>query len=86
MTNLTSDKKRPTLHAGDDKDHSRPKGSIPGIGIVRSYARKKEIVRENDLADHVYEVISGTVYTWKMSSEGRRQIGSFYFAGEVFGL
>jgi len=86
MSNLTSDTKRQTLRAGDDKEHSCRNASIAGVGIVRSYARKSQIVRENDLAEHIYEVISGTVCTWKMSSDGRRQIAGFYFAGDVFGL
>src|SRR5262252_3038606 len=30
--------------------------SIQPVGIVRSYPRKREIVREDDPADHVYEV------------------------------
>src|SRR5689334_10406103 len=60
--------------------------SIQHVGIVRSYARKNEIVREDDPANHVYEVVSGTVCTCKMLREGRRQIAGFYFAGDFFGL
>src|SRR5262249_20763645 len=60
--------------------------SILGVGAVRSYARGNEIVRENDLAEYIYEVISGTVCTWRMFGDGHRQIAGFYFAGEVFGL
>jgi CRP/FNR family nitrogen fixation transcriptional regulator len=56
------------------------------IGAVRSYPRKSRIIREDDPADHVYEVISGTVCTCKMLGEGRRQISGFYFSGDVFGL
>jgi CRP/FNR family transcriptional regulator, nitrogen fixation regulation protein len=56
------------------------------MGVVRSYSRKSEIVREDDPAEHVYEVVSGTVCTYKMLREGRRQIASFYFAGDIFGL
>jgi len=56
------------------------------IGVVRSYARKREITREDDPATRVYEVISGTVCTTKMLRDGRRQVGGFYFAGDVFGL
>jgi CRP/FNR family transcriptional regulator, nitrogen fixation regulation protein len=56
------------------------------IGIVRSYPRKSEIVREDDPADRVYEVVSGTVCACKMLREGRRQIAGFYFAGDIFGL
>jgi CRP-like cAMP-binding protein len=60
--------------------------SLDRIGVVRSYARKSEIVREDDPANHVYEVVSGTVCTCKMLREGRRQITGFYFAGDIVGL
>src|SRR5262249_23350648 len=56
------------------------------IGVVRSYARKREIIREDDPATRLYQVISGTVCTTKMLRDGRRQVGGFYFAGDVFGL
>jgi CRP/FNR family transcriptional regulator, nitrogen fixation regulation protein len=56
------------------------------IGVVRSYPRKSQIIREDDPADHVYEVVSGTVCTCKMLREGRRQIAVFYFAGDFCGL
>ena len=59
---------------------------IRRIGVIRSYARKSEIVREDDPANHVYEIVSGTVCTCKMLREGRRQIAGFYFAGDIFGL
>jgi CRP/FNR family transcriptional regulator, nitrogen fixation regulation protein len=60
--------------------------AIQHVGIVRSYARQREIVHENDPANCVYEVISGTVCTCKMLREGRRQISGFYFPGDIFGL
>jgi CRP/FNR family nitrogen fixation transcriptional regulator len=60
--------------------------SVRRIGLVRSYARKSEIVREGDPANHVYEVVSGTVCTCKVLREGHRQIAGFYFAGDIFGL
>jgi CRP/FNR family transcriptional regulator, nitrogen fixation regulation protein len=56
------------------------------IGVVRSYPRKSQIIREDEAADHVYEVVSGTVCTCKMLREGRRQIAGFYFAGDICGL
>jgi len=61
-------------------------GSSRRIGIVRSYPRKGQIIREDDPADHVYEVVSGTVCTTRMLREGRRQIAGFYFAGDICGL
>src|SRR5215469_15363159 len=56
------------------------------IGVVRSYARKREIIREDDPATRLYQFISGTVCTTKMLRDGRRQVGGFYFSGDVFGL
>jgi CRP/FNR family transcriptional regulator, nitrogen fixation regulation protein len=55
-------------------------------GVVRSYHRKSEIVSEDDAADHVHEVISGTICTCRMLERGRRQIAGFYFGGDLFGL
>ena len=56
------------------------------FGVVGSYASKSEIIRENDPADRVYEVISGAVCTSRTLREGRRQIAGFYFSDDVFGL
>src|SRR5215469_4610333 len=61
-------------------------GSSRRIGVVRSYPRKSQIIREDDPADHVYEVVNGTVCTCKMLRGGRRQIAGFYFAGDIVGL
>jgi CRP-like cAMP-binding protein len=41
---------------------------------------------EDDPADRLYEVISGAICTYRMLKEGRRQIGGFYFSGDIFGL
>jgi CRP/FNR family transcriptional regulator, nitrogen fixation regulation protein len=60
--------------------------SIQPIGVIRRYGRKSEIIREDDPANRVFEVVSGTVCTYKMLRDGRRQITGFYFSGDVFGL
>src|SRR5208282_229144 len=41
---------------------------------------------ENDPADYLYKIVSGTVRTYKILSDGRRQIGGFYLPGDIFGL
>jgi CRP/FNR family nitrogen fixation transcriptional regulator len=51
-----------------------------------SFFRNTEIYGENEPADYLYKVISGSVRTYKIFDDGRRQIGGFYFAGDVFGL
>ncbi len=60
---------------------------IPASHRIRSLlSRNAEIVREDDPANHVYQIISGAVCTYRTLREGRRQIAGFYFAGDVFGL
>jgi CRP/FNR family transcriptional regulator, nitrogen fixation regulation protein len=65
-------------HAGE--------GNIEFMGAPMSFARNAEIYGEGEPADYLYKVISGTVRTYKVLSDGRRQIGAFYMPGDVFGL
>jgi CRP/FNR family transcriptional regulator, nitrogen fixation regulation protein len=51
-----------------------------------SYARNEEIFGEGEPAEYVYQVVSGAARTYKVLSDGRRQIGAFYLPGGVFGL
>jgi CRP-like cAMP-binding protein len=55
-------------------------------GASMSFARNAEIYGENEPADYVYSVISGSVRTYKILNDGRRQISGFYLPGDVFGL
>ena len=55
-------------------------------GVTMSFARNGEIYGQNEPADHIYKIVSGAVRTYKIFSDGRRQIGAFYLAGDVFGL
>jgi len=56
------------------------------MGAQMSFKRNVEIYGENEPADYLYKVISGAVRTYKVLSDGRRQIGAFYMPGDVFGL
>jgi CRP/FNR family transcriptional regulator, nitrogen fixation regulation protein len=56
------------------------------MGAMMSYPRNSEIFGENEPADYIYKVISGSVRTYKILSDGRRQIGGFYLPGDIFGL
>ena len=56
------------------------------MGATMSYARNAEIFGENEPADYLYKVVSGSVRTYKILSDGRRQIGGFYLPGDIFGL
>ena len=58
-------------------------------GIVAtefSYKKDEEIYGEDEPSDYVYQVIRGSVRSYKLLSDGRRQIGAFYLPGDVFGL
>jgi CRP/FNR family transcriptional regulator, nitrogen fixation regulation protein len=60
--------------------------SVEMIGASMPFARNMEIYGENESADYLYKVISGVVRTYKVLKDGRRQIGSFYLPGDIFGL
>ena len=61
-------------------------GVIELMSAPMSFARNAEIYGEGEPADYLYKVVSGTVRTYKVLSDGRRQVGGFYLPGEIFGL
>jgi CRP/FNR family transcriptional regulator, nitrogen fixation regulation protein len=56
------------------------------MGAIMLFPRNSEIFGENEPADYVYRVISGSVRTYKILNDGRRQVGGFYLPGDIFGL
>jgi CRP/FNR family nitrogen fixation transcriptional regulator len=50
------------------------------------YTRGAEIFGEGEPAEYVYEVVQGAVRSYKLTSDGRRQIGAFHLVGDIFGL
>jgi CRP/FNR family transcriptional regulator, nitrogen fixation regulation protein len=50
------------------------------------YKKGKEIFGEKEPAEYVYQVKAGAVRSYKLLSDGRRQIGAFHLAGDIFGL
>jgi CRP/FNR family transcriptional regulator, nitrogen fixation regulation protein len=56
------------------------------MGAMMTYPRDAEIFGENEPADYLYKVVSGAVRTYKILSDGRRQVGGFYQPGDIFGL
>ncbi len=73
------------LHVGsidaDALDHT-----MQLMGATMAYPRNSEIFGENEPADYLYKVVSGGVRTYKILSDGRRQVGGFYLPGDIFGL
>ena len=56
------------------------------IATDNSFTPDAKIYAENDSADRIHMVISGTVRTYRVPGDGRRQIGAFYLPGDTFGL
>lgn len=56
------------------------------IGIVQSAPAGRTILQEQDPAEHVYKVVSGTLRAVRMLPDGRRYITSFLLPGDFFGF
>ncbi|MGY3238922.1 MULTISPECIES: helix-turn-helix domain-containing protein [unclassified Bradyrhizobium] len=84
-TPISGSKVAVTLHPVADR-----LGAITGhVGLVAtefSYRKDEEIYGEDEPAEYVYQVITGAVRSYKLLSDGRRQIGAFHLPGDVFGL
>ena len=51
-----------------------------------SYKKGEEIYGRGTVATYCYQVVNGAIYISITLTNGRRQIGAFYFPGDVFGL
>jgi CRP/FNR family transcriptional regulator, nitrogen fixation regulation protein len=63
--------------------------SIPNPQVTLNeytYRKGTEIYGEKEPADYVYQVKVGAVRSYKLLSDGRRQIGAFHLIGDIFGL
>ncbi|HZS64451.1 MAG TPA: helix-turn-helix domain-containing protein [Xanthobacteraceae bacterium] len=60
--------------------------SVELTGASVPYARGEEIYGEGEAAEYIYKVISGSVRSYKVLNDGRRQICAFHLPGDVFGL
>jgi CRP/FNR family nitrogen fixation transcriptional regulator len=62
-------------------------GSKPIVSLNEfTYNRGTEIFGEEEPAEYVYQVKTGAVRSYKLLSDGRRQIGAFHLVGDIFGL
>ena len=61
-------------------------GSMELMGTRISYPRNVEIFGQDEPAEYLYKVVSGSVRNCKILDDGRRQVTGFHMAGEVFGL
>jgi CRP/FNR family nitrogen fixation transcriptional regulator len=73
------------VHGQSAGEHSLI-GVFEMLGAPMVFQRNSEIYGEGEPAEYFYQVVRGTVRTYKVLEDGRRQIGAFHRAGEVFGL
>ncbi|MBR0747362.1 helix-turn-helix domain-containing protein [Bradyrhizobium japonicum] len=51
-----------------------------------TYRKGKEIFGEKEPAEYVYQIKRGAVRSYRLLSDGRRQIGAFHLKDDVFGF
>ena len=74
-----------------DTKPQRPVGTtdqdlLARAGVPMAFAKDEEIYGQGEPADRIYRVVSGVVRTSRFMPDGRRPIGAFYHAGEIFGV
>jgi CRP/FNR family transcriptional regulator, nitrogen fixation regulation protein len=82
FTNLNTDPNKKPRLIGELGDLSHAKVSSSEF----KYSKGTEIFGQAEPADYIYQVIEGAVRSHKLLSDGRRQIGAFHLAGDIFGL
>jgi CRP/FNR family nitrogen fixation transcriptional regulator len=74
----------------DDPRTSRPAvaltSAIERLGTRVHHRRDEEIYAQDDEAELLFEIVRGVVRTSRVTTDGRRQVGDFYYAGDVLGL
>jgi len=68
------------------RDHADATDLMAQMGVRMTFAKDEEIYGQDEDADLIYRVVSGSVRTSRVLSDGRRQIGGFYVAGDMFGF
>ncbi|WGM38311.1 helix-turn-helix domain-containing protein [Caulobacter sp. NIBR1757] len=63
-----------------------PADQLGSIGVRMAFAAGEEIYAQDEEADMIYRVVSGAIRTSRLLSDGRRQIGDFYYNGDFVGL
>jgi CRP/FNR family transcriptional regulator, nitrogen fixation regulation protein len=77
----------PTPRSNSLRDLGMTSDSNPMVSLNEfTYKKGTEIYGEKEPADYVYQVKTGAVRSYKLLSDGRRQIGAFHLSGDIFGL
>ncbi len=77
-----------TLAYAPDRQYATPAIAdvMTRLGLKMNFAKDEEIFCQDEEADLIYLVVSGAVRTTRLLSDGRRQVGAFYYPGDLVGL
>jgi CRP-like cAMP-binding protein len=56
------------------------------MGASINVGRNAEVFGQGEEAEYLYQIATGCIRTYRVLSDGRRQIGAFYIAGDVIGI
>jgi CRP/FNR family nitrogen fixation transcriptional regulator len=63
-----------------------PTDHIDQIGTEVPFPRNGQLYCEGEPATYLYRIISGVARSYRMTTDGRRQIVAFYVPGDLFGF
>ncbi|OPY99876.1 transcriptional regulator [Bradyrhizobium sacchari] len=81
----TTRNSKPHINTLDDFGIASHSGAAVSLNEI-TYRKGTEVYGEKEPAEYVYQVKKGAVRTYKLLSDGRRQIGAFHLVGDIFGL
>jgi CRP/FNR family transcriptional regulator, nitrogen fixation regulation protein len=74
----------------DDHRRERPASvltdALEQLGTRIAHRRDEEIYAQDDAVELLFQVVRGVVRTSRFTADGRRQVGDFYYPGDLFGL
>lgn len=73
----------------DQRPNSKELNALAGRDVFCSqfkYRRGTEIFGEAEPSEYLYQVVAGAVRSYKLLSDGRRQINAFHLPGDIFGV
>lgn len=64
----------------------RPAAEPARSGMARKLSKGETVFAEGDPTSFYYRVVSGSIRSYTLTSDGRRQIDAFHLPGDIFGL
>ncbi|MBR1090108.1 helix-turn-helix domain-containing protein [Bradyrhizobium manausense] len=77
------------INRASDRPIDGPLAKLAGersFSSAFTYRRGTEIFGEGEEAEYVYQITSGSVRTYRLLLDGRRQINAFHVPGDMFGF